>query len=174
EVRGEVHDARPLLDVAGGEHADALETHVPGRRRLRRIGHERRDGPQGLVPLTGPAALRRDQLAVTGHDVSSDRRAADVDADDAVAVHVAASARTGSEPSAGSGKWQATVGESPSSPNSCTGGAVAQISWANGHRVRKRHPEGGSAALGSSPSTSRRSRSSCWSTVGTASMSTRV
>ena len=45
-------------------------------------------------------------------------------------------------------------GEMPSGPNARSGGSTsAHLSWARGQRVRKRQPDGGATADGSSPRT---------------------
>ena len=48
-----------------------------------------------------------------------------------------------------SGKWQAAMWPGPKERS--TGSSAAHRSWANGHLVRNRHPEGGFTGLGSSP-----------------------
>jgi hypothetical protein len=48
-----------------------------------------------------------------------------------------------------SGKWHATEWSGSSSRRS--GCSVAQMSWARGHLVRNRHPDGGLIGLGGSP-----------------------
>ena len=63
--------------------------------------------------------------------------------------------RTGCEPSSPA-KWQATLCRLPIC--SSGGSTFAQISWANGQRVRNRQPDGGLIGLGTSPSSRIRSR----------------
>ena len=53
-------------------------------------------------------------------------------------------------------KWQATLWRLPIC--SSGGSTFAQISCANWHRVRNRHPDGGLIGLGTSPSRRIRSR----------------
>ena len=63
-------------------------------------------------------------------------------------------------------KWQATKLPPPISSN--TGSSILQRSRACGHRVWKRQPEGGLSGLGTSPSSSRRSRGAVGSGTGIA------